>query len=52
MSVANRERVPLRPLEEGCPEGHELGDHRALLQFQWYAAVNFLPGKKNKNKNV
>ena len=33
VSVTNRERVPLRSLEEGCPESHELGDHRAVLQL-------------------
>ena len=35
----HREWIPLRPLEESRPESHELGDHRALLQFKRYAFV-------------
>lgn len=37
----HRERVPLCSLEEGRPESHELGDHRAFLQCQRYMFVLF-----------
>lgn len=38
----NRERVPLCSMEESRAEIHELGDHRALLQFQRYTTAIFV----------
>lgn len=37
----HREWIPLCSLEESRPESHELGDHRALLQFKRYAFVSW-----------